>query len=173
MLKYLLSLILSVTFVLPLASSEPKPFTNFSAFALAQSLPHSGELREKKGYYYVKVDDRYINDIFPLFTQSKLQKPPYFRSHNAPGAHISVFYEDETKHLGTITELGSTFSFQLNRFVSVHVKNKKLYLMQVIAPQLEALRSKYGLKPKLHGHEFHITIAVHKEKKKSKTITQE
>jgi hypothetical protein len=132
-------------------------FENARAFA-EKYLPKEGILvQENDGYAYVKVDDRYINDLFPLLNLPGFQKPPYFRRKNAPGAHISVAYKDE--HV-RFKEVGQTFSFRLNNISEVLVKPATYYIVfQLIAPDLERLRLRYGLKAKLMNHEFHISLA--------------
>ncbi len=124
-------------------------------------LPKEGKLvQQADGYAYVKVDDRYIHDLFPLLSIPGFEKPHYFRRPDAPGAHISVFYENE--HV-KIKESGQTFNFSLRNIVEVQAGKDKAYIVLVVdAPDLEKLRQKYGLRPKLNGHEFHITIAKSK-----------
>jgi hypothetical protein len=39
-------------------------------------------------------------------------------------------------------------------------KTQKLWLIAVAAPELENLRTKYGLQPLLKGHDFHITLGT-------------
>ena len=145
----------------PLFGDEQEPFINDAAFVVASHLPQRGQLRERNGYIYLKVVDAYINAIFPLLTQHDIEKPPYFRRPDSPGAHISVFDEDETKHMGIPPELGRIFSFTLMHFAKVKIdKHNALFILAVYAPELEALRRKYGFHPLLHGHEYHITVAI-------------
>lgn len=122
-------------------------------------LPQSGTLLMKSdGFAYIKVDDAYIHELLPLLglEGEGYREPPYFRSKEAPGAHISVFYEDE--HV-LPDEIGQNFSFTLEKIVVVQPGRKASYVvLQVKSPELEALRQKYHLSPKLHGHEFHITL---------------
>ncbi len=124
----------------------------------AKNLPAEGTLVQKPdGYAYVKVDDRYIHDLFPLLKAVGFEKPPYFRRGDAPGAHISVFYEKE--HIKA-EEVGKKYLFTLRKIVLVKPKENLFYIvLEVDAPELERLRQKYGLHPKLNRHEFHITIA--------------
>lgn len=125
------------------------------------NLPLEGKLVAKSdGYVYVKVDDRYIKELLPMLGlyEEGFREPPYFRRPNAPGAHISVIYADE--HVIPKEEMGKTFTFTPKNIVIVHPKRYVSYaILQVESPELEKLRLKYGLKPKLQGHEFHITIA--------------
>lgn len=128
------------------------------------NLPQTGALKIDDGFVYLKVDDRYINQLFPLVESPRYMKPPYFRHHGSPGAHISVMYLDELqpkKHT-SISELGKSFSFTLSDVVYVPPRYRNYIVVQVKAPELEDLRQKYGLSPLLKDHEFHITIAKKK-----------
>lgn len=131
------------------------------AFDYAEKyLPKEGRLIAKSdGYVYLKVDDDYIHALYPLLdVQGEgYKEPPYFRSKEASGAHISVFYEaeDVMPH-----EIGEVFPFELKSIVIVRPKCDTSYIvLQVESKELEQLREKYGLKPKLQGHEFHISLA--------------
>lgn len=125
-----------------------------------ENLPKTGQLIVKSdGFGYLKVDDAYINTLFPMLKlkEEGFRKPPYFRRHEAPGAHISVFYADENIRP---TEAGQYFSFELKRIVIVKTSKDTSYvILEVDSPELEALREKYGLSPKLFGHEYHISLA--------------
>jgi hypothetical protein len=123
------------------------------------NLEKNGKLMQQAdGFAYIKVDDAYIHDLYPLLDLDKdFKEPPYFRRPNAPGAHISVFYENENIK---VQEVGESFSFTLRNIEVVKVGKNKTYIVLVVdAPKLEQLRKKYGLTPKLKNHEFHITIA--------------
>lgn len=123
-------------------------------------LPQEGQLLvTSNGYGYLKVDDDYIHALFPLLglEEEGFKEPPYFRRANAPGAHISIFYEDENVFP---QEFGQTFHFELKGIVIVRPSKEVSYaVLQIEAPELEKLRKKYGLSPKLHGHEYHISLA--------------
>lgn len=126
--------------------------------AIAQSLPKSGKLVQKpSGYAYLKLDDRYIHELFPrLNAEPEYKKPPYFRRKDSPGAHISVIYENEKVSL---SETGQTFNFELKDIRVVRTNKASFIILTVFAPELERLRQSYGLKPRLNDQEFHITIA--------------
>lgn len=126
-------------------------------------LPQSGILQENKdGFVYLKVDDDYIHKLFPLLHRPNYEEPPYFRSKNSPGAHVSVFYTKETAKIGEIQEIGKKFEFEINHFKSVPPGSNDYLVLTIIAPELEALRKKYGFRSFINGHEFHITIAKKK-----------
>ena len=134
------------------------PFAEALAYA-QKNLPHVGTLIQKPdGYAYIKVDDRYINELFPLLNApSGYEKPPYFRRDNLPGAHISVVYKNEKIKL---KEAGQKFSFTIRDITTVSPNSKNSYIiLQVDAPELENLRKRYKLGAKLNGHEFHISLA--------------
>jgi len=135
------------------------PWENIVDYA-RQNLPLQGTLMANSdGFVYLKVDDKYINTLFPLLKlkEAGFRKPPYFRREDSPGAHISVFYVKE--HVKP-TEVGQTFHFSLKDVVIVNPSKRASYaILQVDAPELEALREKYGVGPKLFGHEFHISLA--------------
>lgn len=135
-----------------------------------QNLPLEGQLRVKSdGFVYLKVDDRYIHTLFPMLgvKNEGYREPPYFRSPEAPGAHISVFYENEKIHP---EEVGKLFHFKLKGLRKVRPSKYSEYLiLEVDSPELEELREKYGLAPKLQGHEFHITLAKKTWRKALKT----
>lgn len=124
------------------------------------NLPHAGVLEEGKGgYVYLKVDDAYVEKLFPMISNPLYIKPPSFRRHHTPGAHISVFYPRERDYMGEIEELGQQFSFTITRVAYVPERTRKFVVLEVHSPSLENLREKYGLSPLLQGHPFHITIA--------------
>lgn len=130
-----------------------------------QNLPLEGQLIVKSdGFGYLKVDDAYIHTLLPMLglQGEGYTEPPYFRSADSPGAHVSVFYVDEH----TIpAEVGQTIPFELDQIVIVKpTKTTSYAVLQVRSPELEKLREKYGLSPKLHGHEYHISIGKKVEK---------
>ncbi len=137
--------------------TKNEAWTKTLAFA-EENLSKKGRLiQQDDGYAYVKVDDAYINELFPmLHVEHGFKKPPYFRRKNSPGAHISVIYENEKIKLD---EVGQEFSFELKDIRIVKAKNVSYLVLDVEAQELEKLRQKYGLNPKLNGHEFHITLA--------------
>lgn len=132
-------------------------FQEIVAYA-REILPHEGQLHSKNGFVYLKVDDAYIHALFPMLglASKGFREPPYFRRPQPIGAHISVFYQDENV---SPKEVGQTFHFELEDIEIIHTKNAIYAVLQVKSPELEQLRKKYGLRPKLHGHEFHISLA--------------
>jgi|HubBroStandDraft_6_1064221.scaffolds.fasta_scaffold1292294_1 hypothetical protein len=163
-LHLLILIFLLATIACPLSHArkeqivELRPWSDALTYA-EHYLPKSGTLVQKgDGYAYLKVDDGYIHDLFPkLHLDRAFKKPPYFRRSDAPGAHISVVYENE--HV-ILKEIGQKFKFAIKGINVVQTnKNTSYVVLEVTALDLEKLRSRYGLSPKLNGHEFHITIA--------------
>ena len=126
-----------------------------------QHLPHTGVLLQKSdGFVYLKVDDAYIHALFPKLKAHGFHKPPYFRRPDAVGAHISVMYNEETRQRQPIEEVGQVFQFTPSKLAMVRVRGRSQYvILEVQAPELEALRKKYGLSPMLKQHAFHISLA--------------
>jgi len=125
-----------------------------------ENLPTDGQLVLKSdGYVYLKVDDGYVHTLFPMLGLKEIGyiEPPYFRNKEAPGAHISVFYENE--HIKP-KEVGQYFHFTLKDIKVINLVDGISYaILEVESPELEKLREKYGLAPKLLGHNFHISLA--------------
>jgi len=123
-----------------------------------EHLPLEGRLAmTPQGFGYLKVDEGYIHELFPMLgiKEKGFKEPPFYRRSNSPGAHISVFYVNE--HVSP-RETGQTFHFDLKQITVVKTKNANFVVLQVQSPELERLREKYGLSPKLFGHDFHISI---------------
>ncbi len=141
--------------------TEQKSYSWMEVVEYAQQhLPQEGQLVVKSdGYAYLKVDDAYIHTLYPMLglAEEGYKKPPYFRTNEAPGAHVSVFYSDEQV---LPDEVGETFHFELQNIIIIQASKTAFYaILQVRSPELEALRVKYRLSNKLHGHEFHISLA--------------
>ncbi|CDR33855.1 hypothetical protein [Criblamydia sequanensis] len=137
-------------------------------FKRALNLPKTGILKMKRdGYLYVKVDDRYIHNLQPKIRLQGFKKPPYFRESDSPGAHISVAYTFErVAFKGYMPELNQEISFTPVRLETVRKGNGTEYFLLVVqSKQLEEIRKRHGLKPKLMDHDFHITIGVKRPKR--------
>jgi hypothetical protein len=137
-------------------------------FEQAVKIEHKGVLKQKEnGYLYLEVPNTFISEILPLIDAPGTIVPPrHYSSKKGIGAHISVMYENEQieNEIWEIEELGNEYTFAVLelRTVKLNQNNKmrKLWLLAVDAPALEQLRERYGLSPKLKGHDFHITIGT-------------
>lgn len=126
-------------------------------------LPESGILRNSDGFVYVDLDDAYIHQLVTFIEQEGFQEPPYF-GKDLVGAHITVIYPNEIEKYGieTIQETGRTIHFVPNTCQAVRPPTwqaiDEVYFVVVDAPELDAIREKYGL-PK-REYAFHITIGI-------------
>lgn len=124
---------------------------------------------ERKGIIYLKVSEAILDALFPCIRDKDVDK-----GSSEIGAHISVIRpamgDQLPKGVDRIEELGKKFSFKLKYFASLvpdhDIQWERVWILGVESPELEALREKYGLSPKLFGnkHDFHITIATKAKK---------
>lgn len=123
------------------------------------NLPNQGILKQKSnGFVYLDVDNSYITSLIPTL-QCSGELRPLPTAARSLGAHISVFNEQENV---SPEELNTPFEFSVKeiRSFTLHTRDglKKQWVIAVDAPQLEQLRTKYGHKEKLQGHDFHISL---------------
>ncbi|NGX58604.1 MAG: hypothetical protein K940chlam3_01511 [Chlamydiae bacterium] len=127
---------------------------------IAKHVDNVAQLNLKNnGFVYLDVDDRYVEEMteyLPVTGDFKVLST----GPRKMGAHISVIYEDEMigHEIWNLSEAGQWFTFQVKELRYVDRGAKRLWLLAVEAPGLEHLRTQYGLKPKLQGHDFHITL---------------
>lgn len=127
------------------------------------NLPHHGVLeQEEKGLIYLKIDDGYIHEIFPLIEEEGFEKPPYFGREGLIGAHISVAYAKKRKKVPKEI-LGQIVPFSAKQCNLIRTKQgKRLYLILVESEALQAIRKEFSLgKPK---HKDHITVGIQKKR---------
>ena len=155
------------------SSSETEPMTKSGDFVqvnhsnilqTAAKVNSVAQLKLKSnGFVYLDVNDRYIDDIV---SQLPLSHPfsAVETGGKKMGAHISVIYEDEmiSKEIWNLNEAGEWFIFEVKELRYIDRKTPtglmRLWVLAADAPALQRLRKQYGLKPKLHGHDFHITL---------------
>lgn len=120
---------------------------------------HAGVLTHSAGFMYVKIDDSYIYDLVNLIRKEGFEEPPYFGE--GVGAHITVIYPDEMEGIQGIEECGKLIDFTPQGCQVVHPPRlpvDQVYFITVDAPDLDALREKYGLPRR--QYDYHITIGV-------------
>lgn len=139
---------------------SPAKITSKHAVAYAkENLPQTGILRQKNdGYIYLKIDDAYVTELFPIVREPRCLLPNVFYRERSIGAHVSVIYANEAHRLGRIKEIGQTFTFKPKRIKKIRTHKFENVILEIDAPELARLRKSYGLPPKLKGHEFHITL---------------
>ncbi len=137
---------------------------NSELLATATKVDAVGQLCIKgNGFTYLDVNNRFVAE---LMEGLPVEGAFTAISTNAKrmGAHISVIYEDEMigKEIWTLSEAGQWFTFEVRALRYVDRKaaggRERLWLLAAWAPGLERLRRSYGLRPKLQGHDFHITL---------------
>lgn len=111
-------------------------------------------------YLYLKIDDTFIHQLYPLIQISHVIKPEYF-GVGGIGAHISVIYPEENK-LINISELKQEHEFTIKHAATAQIREKLYYAVLVESTTLLAIRKKYNLPELLSfkGYDicFHITI---------------
>jgi hypothetical protein len=121
-----------------------------------------GELcRDSRGFVYVKVKDEIVFELNKIFGDSL---PPYF-GNNKYGAHITVIPASELGKNVPISEIGKKIKFNIAFLESLKPEGfkgvKEVSFLSLSSPELDILRSKYGLTPKVNGnHNFHITFGL-------------
>lgn len=139
---------------------------NKELIATAEKVNQIGQLKLKNnGYVYLDVSNEFVERTVALLdTEGEFE--PTATSPKKLGAHISVFYEDEMigKGIWNLSEAGDWFTFEVRQLRYVQLGNgRKLWVLAVDCPALQRLRTNYGLKPKLQGHDFHITLGYETE----------
>ncbi len=167
--KFFIIAILATSFISSVSAAPDYQVENqVQVVEKAQQIEQKGVLKQKdNGYLYVEVSNDFIAETLPLIeAQGKIVPPRHYTSKKGIGAHISVMYENEQilNEIWEIQELGQEFTFTVMELRTVKLnkdnKMKKLWLLAVDAPELEALRENYGLSSKLKNHDFHITIGT-------------
>lgn len=143
--------------------------------AKPKPVPLKGVLRNNGGYVYLDVDSRLFAPFIKMIDDEAVVHPKEVTpSSKDVGAHITVMKKDETKSLApsddleflTLEEVGEEFEFFIEGLQSVKPDGwegiKKVYFLNVSSPELEKLRKKYDLTPKIKDHDFHITVGIEK-----------
>lgn len=113
-------------------------------------------------YLYLKVDDDFIHQLYPLIAVSEVNKPDYFETGGV-GAHISVIYPEENKKVN-LSELKQEHEFTVKHVATALIRDKLYYAVLVESPTLLAIRKHFNLPELLcfKGYDicFHITIGT-------------
>ncbi len=145
---------------------------NIPLLAAARTqLPLIGELlyHNSEPYCYLKIHDDFIYKLFPFIQTDQISMPAYFHPDKFTGAHISLVYPNEANAIKITQDLKlgkieSTASFEVTGFASMTVFNKTMYALTVTSPELEKIRTQYGLSKELNYKgflvPFHITLGI-------------
>lgn len=111
---------------------------------------------------YLKIDDDYIQQLFPLLGNPLIQKPNYF-GQDGCGAHITVIYPEEGTKI-TNGEVGKICHFSIRDLVMAEIASYQYYVLMIDSPELTKIRKMHGLPDQLSFKDnligFHITIGV-------------
>jgi len=144
--------------------------SGFIKIARKLQVPLIGTVKQTyDGFVYVDISNDVIHGLFSLIDSETKEKPPYLEDdYNNVGAHISVINAKELTKEKPFQDSGTEVHFKLGKFYSVDPESwkgiKRVWFVEVESPELEEIREKYGLSKKLKGHEFHITVAVERNK---------
>lgn len=137
---------------------------NLIAFALKQIPLESVLQQTEEGYVYLKINDQFIDSLFPLLEIKQKTLPSYSSKPDNIGAHISVIYKDELTKQLKIQELGTLIDFTLKELYEANINNKTFIVLTVSSKKLKNIRKKHGFheNPVYHriSVDFHITIAI-------------
>lgn len=115
------------------------------------------------GYVYVDIDDSIFGGILPLIGCGA-EKPPKHKN-NDTGAHITVIKQKESKDID-FKDDGKEISYKITGVKVVKPEGweemEKVWFVSVDSEDLEKIRTKYKLSPKIKDHDFHITVGVKK-----------
>ena len=121
--------------------------------------------QDERGFVYLDLPDEDLIALHELYKEANVELPPYFGKGRA-GAHVSVMSVDEVSSHGgfRVQDVGKKFTFRIVNVDSVkHYGFKgmdKVHYLTLACPQLESLRARYGLDPKMDGHDFHLTFGI-------------
>lgn len=128
----------------------------------AKNFPNEGIIKlSQDNLLYLDIDDRFINELCPLFDSSKIVKPDYFSI--GIGAHISIIYPNEISS-PIYDESDIKYHFEIDTLFKASTEDKTYYALSIVAPELLKIRNLNGLHSDLNldGYlvEMHTTIAV-------------
>ncbi len=141
------------------------PLSTSKQFKLAvRNITTNGLLKCDDKYVYLKVDDKFILELFPLLKYDCISLPPYFSQPYNIGAHITVIYKEEMQPESIKKNINNLFNFEVGCLHIATADRKKFLVLKVKCPTLERFRLTNNLPkyPIYHGYsvQFHITIAV-------------
>jgi len=126
-------------------------------------------LMNQHGYFYLKLKDSFFEGFQRNIKTFGGEKPPFLERTSTLGYHLGVIMPREytAKRLwGKIKEVGKEFYLVIQGCYQIHLHDhpeyEKLWVLKAECPPLEDLRSRYGLSPKLNGHDFMLVLGVKK-----------
>lgn len=140
----------------------------------ARDVVFEGVLRQTQdGFVYVDIPNSIFDGFLPLLGgdlstagADGIQKPPTHEKHFDVGAHISVIKSKEIASMGLLfKDTGKKIRYVINGVKRVDGPDgwneiETVWFLTVASPDLERLRQKYNLSPRIKDHDFHITLGV-------------
>jgi hypothetical protein len=123
--------------------------------------------QDAKGFVYLDIPDDYLSSLKELYNEHGMELPPYFGEGRA-GAHVSVILTTELSGAEglKIDEIGQKFKFNIINVDAVKPDGwqavNKVHFLTLDCPEIESMRHKYGLNPKIEHHDFHLTFGIEK-----------
>lgn len=134
----------------------------------AKNLKKQGILLQDNNFAYLKIDNSFVHNLFPLIPDSETwQKLDYLCENEASGAHITLTYPDDEVILKD-SDINILHSFEITELIKTRVDIREYYVLMISSPSLSFLRKKYNLPQILNfkGYNIglHITLATRKFK---------
>lgn len=138
--------------------------------SLLRNFPLKGRLMlSPSGYLYLKLPNqllRLVQQFLPSDSRSSL----FYYPDDFLGAHIPIALPSELERFvdaKRALEIGEEFYFSLEGLFSTEPHGwdemERVWFLRVDCPQLEALRQRYGLTPRISTHSFSCTVALKKK----------
>lgn len=131
---------------------------------MAETFDGEGLIQQRGDYCYLDIDDRYINQIYPMLAHyGRVDKPAYFSVSDGIGAHISVIYPEERVKV-LPSSVGQKHVFSIYGLFKAQYEEKEYFILSLTSPSLSAFRQLHYLTPrpiwKRQEVMFHITVGV-------------
>ncbi len=134
-----------------------------------ENLPLQGVLKQDaQGLIYLDLPEAYTTELLPLIADEGAEIPPYFNPH---AVAVLPQEHERRQELKSLKALGQTVSFTVTGCTSLKPRGweemEKVWVLTIHSPELEALRTRALLPPKILAHEFHIVIGTRRAEKPS------
>lgn len=143
----------------------------------AKDVIFTGELRQTRdGFVYVDVPNSIFAGFMPFLGREAEKPPRNERHYDDIGAHITVIKTREIKENNIVfNDVGEDINYKIIGVEKVENPDgweemKSVWFLKVDAPQLELIRKKYNLSPRIKDHDFHITLAVERRPIEDQTL---
>ena len=134
-----------------------------------EMLPQHGVLKQDaQGLIYLDLPEAYTTELLPLIADEGAEIPPYYSPHVVA---ILPQEHEQRKELESLKVLGQTVSFTVTGCTSLKPRGweemERVWIVTIQSPELETLRARALLPPKILAHEFHIVIGTRRAEQPS------